>query len=117
MEKCREMSVGAQLYRKCGIHGFKSQFLFGDKAGNHRESVALHKSFGGFLGGWSYLLLEHDTWTRKHPGKTSVPMKAAGNLLTSMGKQGRLWKEIPLREEIKPGAFFFAIEQLFFFFF
>lgn len=33
-------------------------------------------------------------------------MTAAGNLLISMGKQGRLWNEIPLREEIKPGAFF-----------
>lgn len=61
---------------------------------------------GCFLGGWSYLLLEHDTWTRKHARKTSVPMTAAENLLVSMGKQGRLWKEIPLREEIKPGALF-----------
>lgn len=58
------------------------------------------------MGGRSYLLLEHDTWTIKHPGETSVPMTAAGNQLISMGKQGRLWKEILLGEEIKPGAFF-----------
>lgn len=62
-----------------------------------------------------YPLLEHDIWTRKHTGETSVLMTTY-----EMGKQLGLWKEIIVsnfREEIKTVAFFCHWTVVFLFFF
>lgn len=110
--ECRKRSVGAQLYRECGIHCFRISDLVIRQETKGKGWVCILKLLG-FFG--RMVLPSPGTWHLDQ--KTSK-----GNFLSSdscwepVDFMGRLGKEVPLREEIKPGAFFCHWTVIFLFF-